>query len=216
VSGCRTLRRGIPVLNPGSSKIATVGTHICWTTHCLRDRHFELKSACVVLVGYWSFKGDNFWHKTMVLNVNNPCQLEASPYICRVASMYLIGGYLGVGIQYIASTRPALWDAIWPTIIAHRDFTFWERIGPMLVERTGVLNLTPHFISSGIIAIDQAAHCHVWNGSSFNASYNIKWIFYNSSMYDWCIASSACMSAHELQFDCESSRWPTIPYMVLC
>jgi hypothetical protein len=51
----------------------------------------------------------------------------------------------------------------------------------MLVERTGgVLNLTPHFlISSGIIAIDQAAVPIAMSemGALFNASYNMYRIF---------------------------------------
>jgi hypothetical protein len=95
--------------------------------------------------------------------------------------MYHRGISWSVGIQYIASTRPSV-GRNRPTIIAHRDFyaIFWERIGPMLVERTGgVLNLTPHFlISSGIIAIDQAAvPIAMSEMGSFNASYNMYRIF---------------------------------------
>jgi hypothetical protein len=79
-------------MNPGSSKITMLlsesAPHMLDNALLTRSSLLSFKSACVVLRWVLKLQGDNFWHKTMVLNVNNPCQLEASPYICRVASMY--------------------------------------------------------------------------------------------------------------------------------
>jgi hypothetical protein len=82
-------------------------------------------------------------------------------------------GYLGV-LEFNTSLQPVQHVGRNRPIIAHRDLhNLLGTIGPMLVERTGgVLNLTHFLISSGIIAIDQAAvpmPCLKWG--SFNASY---------------------------------------------
>jgi hypothetical protein len=88
----------------------------------------SFKSACVVLRWVLKLQGDNFWHKTGSLNVNNPCQLEASPYICRVASMYLIGEYLGV-LEFNTCFNPSIGDAMTDNHPTPDFYTiFWEQV----------------------------------------------------------------------------------------
>jgi hypothetical protein len=159
VSGCRTLRRGIPVLNPVKDHNATVGICSHMLDNALLTRSSLLsKKRMRCTLGIEASKvitsGTRQWSWMSTIHVNS----KPAPRR-RVASMYLIGGILECwnsihrfnpkhcGTQSDRQSSP--WDF----------YVFWERIGPMLVERTGgVLNLTPHFlISSGIIAIDQAA-----------------------------------------------------------